>query len=600
MGDDLLLVERIASGGMADLYVGIQTGLGGFEKTVAVKRIAQRFSDDEGFQSQLQSEAAISSRLQHRNIAQVFRCAEHDGCLCLIMEFIEGKTASDIVRRARELRTSVPIAAACTIISEIARGLAYAHTLTDDRTGQPLHIVHRDVSPQNIMVSYDGEVKLLDFGIAKAVTSLDATKTGTLKGKVRYMSPEQVEGRPLDHRSDLFSLGIVFQEILTGETVFGGSSVFEIARKISIDPIPPLVFAEGESYPEIERIMSKLLQRDPADRYSSGREVAADLEHCIRELSPHFDQTHLVAMMESFFGADRDKERAQRREAFGKSGIYDNAPPGTSRTTVLPGSGVRRRRRQFAAIVAALVIVAIAFISRRSPGRFVPGTVLRLEPNTLEAEPGNPISEWKSAVGGLKCTQSRQEFQPRVTTIPESPELFVNFDGINDYLECDEAALKIRNADGLSIVAVVAPRIDKVQYYWNLYDGGMIDLFRIGFIAGGALRIGEHKYQYHDYVVTDPFSPSVIITVADRERARVFRNGNIVAELKLTQQLTLSNAARLSIGMDWDNKVTRSDHFGGQIGFVAVVARSITDLERTRVEKMLVNRFRLTKPEMSR
>lgn len=626
---DLILVERIASGGMADLYLGIQTGLGGFEKTVAVKKIAPRFSEDRSFQSELQSEAAISSRLQHRNIAQVFRCTEHEGCLALVMELIEGKTLHDIQRRILEQGGArIPIPIALTIISEVARGLAYAHSLIDDRTGESLEIVHRDVSPQNVMISYSGEVKLLDFGIAKAVNTLDATKTGTLKGKVRYMSPEQVEGAALDGRSDLFSLGIVLQELLTLQPMFVGSSVFEIARKICTDPLPSLVIPEGAlpdaaAMSELARIVSMLLARDRQLRYQTGVKVADDLDGFLRTHFPQFTSSALVAFMQELFGADRAKEREHRREALGRSGAhYAESASGRRATSSSTASRVRagappaapesggaaagnnraRVRRLVPAIVIALVLLA-AFLRPRDAARsegMIGGdeTLLVLDAEKLELDIGSPAPEWRSLAtpGGrsIVCRQSRGEYQPKLALAEDGVHRLLSFDGLNDYLDCDETASALHTHGQLTVIAVAAPRLDKSQYLWSMFDSRkIVDIARGGFGPGGAVRFGEARGEYHDTALSDPFRVAVYSIVISSRKGQIYRNSERVADFPLKHPFVLGDVDRIAVGMDWDGADVTSDHFGGQIGYLAMIGRAMEPHELEEIERALMTRFGL-------
>jgi serine/threonine protein kinase len=219
------LLRRIAVGGMAEVYVAKTGGVAGFEKLVALKVIHPRLSEDEHFTQMLVEEAKIAVLLTHVNIAQTFDLGKIDDTYFIAMEFIEGADAYRVMRRCTELRKAIPIDVATFIVAEMCSGLDYAHRKRDPDSGQPLDIVHRDISPQNVLISSAGEVKIVDFGIAKAASRSTQTEVGVIKGKYYYMSPEQAWGDPMDHRSDVFSTGVVLYELLTGRMLYQDADV---------------------------------------------------------------------------------------------------------------------------------------------------------------------------------------------------------------------------------------------------------------------------------------------------------------------------------------------------------------------------------------
>lgn len=221
--------RKLAEGGMAEIFLASSFGPEGFEKQVIIKRIRPAFADDASFIDMFVSEARLVSRLNHANIVQIFDFDRHENTFYIAMEYIRGKSLAQAHQRARELSVPLVPALAAQIVSEVARGLNFAHRLTE--RGQPLGLVHRDVTPQNILLSYEGAVKLTDFGIAKAGSR--ASTVGMLKGKFAYMSPEQSRGEPVDARTDIFALGITFWELLTGDassTVTATSQCFVPSR----------------------------------------------------------------------------------------------------------------------------------------------------------------------------------------------------------------------------------------------------------------------------------------------------------------------------------------------------------------------------------
>jgi serine/threonine protein kinase len=232
-----LLLERIAVGGMAEVFVAKAFGVEGFERLLAIKKILPTMGEDAEFISMFVDEARIAVQLSHANIVQVLELGKHDESLYIAMEYISGRDLRQLLERFRKLQQPMPIAQACLTVAEVCEALDYAHRKKDAR-GHALGIVHRDVSPQNVLISFDGEVKLIDFGIAKAESRLQKTQAGILKGKFSYMSPEQVMGLPVDGRSDIFAAGILLWELVCGEKLFTGDSDFAVLEKVRNGIVP--------------------------------------------------------------------------------------------------------------------------------------------------------------------------------------------------------------------------------------------------------------------------------------------------------------------------------------------------------------------------
>ena len=232
------LLRRLAAGGMAEVYLATTSGAAGFEKLVAIKRIHPHHAAHEGFGSMLLDEAKLSVSLNHRNIVQTLDLRRVDGGYVLVMEHVEGYDAHQVLDALRRAGRLFPVDIAAHIIAEVCRGLDYAHRHRDEQ-GEPTRIVHRDVSPQNVLLSFAGEVKIADFGIAKADSRRSDPESGIIKGKYFYMSPEQAWAEPLDHRSDIFSAGVVLWELLVGERLHKESQVqFDaiVARATAVNP----------------------------------------------------------------------------------------------------------------------------------------------------------------------------------------------------------------------------------------------------------------------------------------------------------------------------------------------------------------------------
>ncbi len=301
------LLERINVGGMAEVYKAKTFGVEGFERLLAVKKILSSIAEDESFITMFIDEAKIAGQLSHPNIAQIFDLGKVDDSYFIAMEYISGKDVKTIFERARRLGEKVDIPRVCYLIMKVCEGLAYAHDKNDSQ-GNPLNIVHRDISPQNILLSYEGEVKIIDFGIAKATGKQSQTQVGILKGKFSYMSPEQVRGLHVDHRSDLFSLGIVLYELLTLERLFLGESDFDTLEKIrKVEMSPPSLY-NPHIPKELEDIVLKALAKSPDERYQDAHELAEALERFMRNQGYYFTNKDLANSMKEAFSADIEFE----------------------------------------------------------------------------------------------------------------------------------------------------------------------------------------------------------------------------------------------------------------------------------------------------
>jgi len=271
------IIRKLAVGGMAEIYLARVHGTAGFEKLVVLKRILPHIAQDPAFVQMFLDEARLAATLQHPNIADVYEVGELGGDVFFTMEYVHGQDVRGIRWAARKRDEPIPLAIALAIVHGTASALDYAH----DKRGSDGHLlglVHRDVSSSNIMISYDGAIKLLDFGIARLTNRQAKTQTGTLKGKIPYMSPEQCRGNPLDRRSDLFSLGTVMFEVTVGRRPFRGQSDFDTMEQIVHHGAPRPSSVVNGYPPELEAIVMKLLARDPDDRYQSAEELLHALE----------------------------------------------------------------------------------------------------------------------------------------------------------------------------------------------------------------------------------------------------------------------------------------------------------------------------------
>jgi serine/threonine protein kinase len=293
------LLRRLARGGMAELYLARAVGIHGFEKLCVLKLVLPHLAEDREFAEMFLREARIAAGLDHPNIAHVSDIGEINGEPFFVMQYIHGRDLRAISKSLDG--KAMPLDAALTIASSIAAGLHYVHERRGP-DGRALGLVHRDVSPSNVMVGYDGDVKLVDFGIAKSSEQRSATRTGVLKGKVNYMAPEQCHGRPVDRRTDVFALGILLYEMTTGTRMFAGDNDFYVMTKIVRGVwAQPSEVAEG--FPEaLTRIIARALQVEPEDRYPSAQAIQVDLEAFAQAQGLRISPLSLAGFMKSEFG----------------------------------------------------------------------------------------------------------------------------------------------------------------------------------------------------------------------------------------------------------------------------------------------------------
>lgn len=271
------LIRRIGAGGMAEVFVAKNFGAEGFEKRLVIKRILPAFNEDPDFVRMFINEARIAAKLQHANIVQVFDFNHVNGIYYIAMEWVDGLDLRRIFNASRRRQMPIPIRMAIHIGLETLKGLHYANTKIDD--GKPLGLVHRDISPHNLLVSFAGEAKITDFGIAKIAALTTITRSGVIKGKLPYMSPEQVNNKPVDVRSDLFSLGVVLWELLSGQRLYQASSEAELFAQVKKAEIPDLHHFNPEVSTHLKTMVGKLLAEQPGNRYQTALEAMSELRH---------------------------------------------------------------------------------------------------------------------------------------------------------------------------------------------------------------------------------------------------------------------------------------------------------------------------------
>ena len=300
------LIALLSVGGMAEVHLAFITGPGGFRKLVVVKRILPDLQDEPQFAEMFNTEARITAAFSHSNIAQVFEFGEIDTRLYLAMEFIHGIDLVKALRRSGQRGVRVPQGLVLRVVHDLCLALHYAHTFVD-ASGVPCPVVHRDVTPRNVMLSHSGTLKIIDFGIAKVAGAVTQTAVGSVKGSVGYMAPEQIVSEPLDGRADLFSAGVILHEFLTGKRLFASSDPGRAMRQTVLEPVA----SPSAVCPDVPELLSavtlKALERDPAKRFSTGREMA----HALAEVAQGtmFDEFAVGAWVREQFPEQLDRTK---------------------------------------------------------------------------------------------------------------------------------------------------------------------------------------------------------------------------------------------------------------------------------------------------
>lgn len=302
------LIDRIAVGGMAEIFLARQAGLEGFEKTIVIKRIRPHLSKQPNFVKMFLNEAKLAAQLNHPNIVQIYDLGKIGESYFIAMEYIFGRDMRRIIPKADALGIPFPMVYALKIASSVCEGLYYAHARTD-LYGNALNIVHRDVTPENIFVSFDGTVKVLDFGIAKAANQIEQTRAGEIKGKLSYMSPEQCMGKSLDNRSDIFSLGVVLYEWLTGFKLFTGDSEVAILKSITEGKIYAPSYFKADIPEGVEAILMKALEKDREKRYQTAWEMQYDLDQFLSQYEFTPSNIHLSNFLKQLFNDELEDEK---------------------------------------------------------------------------------------------------------------------------------------------------------------------------------------------------------------------------------------------------------------------------------------------------
>jgi len=304
------VIEKLASGGMAEVFRAESAGLEGFKKQVAIKRVLPHLSEKKKFISMFLDEARLSAHLSHSNCVQVFDIGVGDNAYFIVMEYVDGADLKAVLETLKKQGRRLAVEEASFIAVKTCEGLCYAHELVDS-DGRPFGVVHRDVSPPNVLMTKYGEIKIVDFGLAKASSQLEKSEPGIIKGKFSYLSPEAALGKEVDHRTDIFAVGILLWEMLAGQRLFLGDSDFATVKLVQQAEVPALAGLNPMVTPELERIVARALARDPAQRYQSTREFATALTDFLYHYGKPIGSFRIANLVQS---AVKDRHRVRPKQ----------------------------------------------------------------------------------------------------------------------------------------------------------------------------------------------------------------------------------------------------------------------------------------------
>jgi serine/threonine protein kinase len=392
-----VLLKKIGRGGMAELFLARQVGVAGFERVLAIKRILPHLTEDPEFVEMFVNEAKIAAQITHPNVVQIYDFGTVTGTYYIAMEYVMGKSLAAVLSTGKERGQWIPPHQAVQITARIASGLDHAHR-GQTMSGEPLGIIHRDISPQNILLGYNGDIKLVDFGIAKAASSSTHTQTGMIKGKLAYLSPEQAWGKPVDHRADVFSLGIVLHEMLTGQRLFKAENEIATLERVRTATVPPPSSLNPLVAKDLDPIVLKALTQHPDDRYPTAQAFQDALDGHLLTLGPPPTGRDLATYLHGLFERDLQADNTDFKQA------TSITLRGVTATTALPKAKTPtpqfrpsappppppQRRGRIVAVGLAGALLAVA--AGAGAWWFTQGRTEPAAPQTVSVEPAAALS----------------------------------------------------------------------------------------------------------------------------------------------------------------------------------------------------------------
>jgi len=405
------IVLPLGQGGTADVYLAVAAGPSGFTKLVVIKVLRRNLASDNEFRLMFLGEARLAARLHHPNVVQTNEVIEVEGAPVLVMEYLDGQPLSQVIVRGK--KGEFTLAMQMRVLADALAGLHAAHELADF-DGTPLGVVHRDVSPHNLFVTVEGHAKVLDFGIAKLERSLVETEVGMVKGKLRYMAPEQIAGDKLDRRADIYAAGVILWEALTGERMWKASSEHEVRARVLAGDLPMPETVRPDIPPPLARVCRRALSRAPGDRHATARELADELEAAMSELGMTASHREIGAAIARLFADVRADTKRAIEAKLGRASMATGMPAVSDTGETRAARAVAARPRRLAVIVAVTASVAslIALAAWRA------GVTKRGEPTRTEvASPAPPVPA--RATPAAKPQTNLTATSPDATARPE-------------------------------------------------------------------------------------------------------------------------------------------------------------------------------------
>ncbi|MEN6320445.1 MAG: protein kinase [Syntrophaceae bacterium] len=409
-----LLIDQLAKGGMAQLFRAKIIGIEGFEKLIAIKMILPQLAKEQDLVSSFIDEAKLAALLNHQNIVQIYDFGSMGDSYFISMEYLLGNDLRAISNKAKEKNMPLSLEYALYIVSRVCSGLAYAHELKDFQ-GKSLNIIHRDISPQNIFVTYQGDVKILDFGIAKAASRSTATQFGMIKGKVAYMSPEQATGKQVDKRSDIFSTGILLYELITNSKMFTGTNTVEILTKVRDVEYRSPQSISGGLHPKVYGILDRALAKKPERRYQSCNEMLADLEECIVALGLRPSSWGLAQYMQALFANEIAAGGQVVREISDSREVEEAETERTQEAPLEePKAPLEKPKLPLKEPIAPLEIPKVPL---EEPIAALKEPIVSLKKSTATSEPEQHL-QWESLEKAKEIAQEKPHDKPKKKTWP--------------------------------------------------------------------------------------------------------------------------------------------------------------------------------------
>jgi serine/threonine-protein kinase len=424
VGKYTILME-LGSGGSATVSAAISKGIAGFSKIVVLKAIRDGLGHDEATVKMFLGEARLSARMNHPNVVQVYEVFKQNNLPVIVMEYLDGQSLATLLARCSG-SSDFPVEIGIAILAKTLAGLQYAHSLTD-YSGEPLHLVHRDVSPHNVMIGYDGQVKLVDFGIAKLKNQNGQTRTGVIKGKLNYMAPEQVHG-DMDHRADIFAVGVMLWEVVARQRYWGDSGDATIIGRLLTGNIPQLRDAKPDADPELERICLKALAVDPDKRYARAADMQSDLEAYLKGSTVDVTQEVIGALLDRTCRDLREKTRAAlqaKMSAVSVSGEFDLSEGNdTVRSAVVSARPKDHRPIWVGGAAALAILLGAAFLaSQRTAETPAATTAPRVAPEVLAAAPA-PMAAAPAPSSAAPAPPERVRIN--IVVLPQEAQLYID------------------------------------------------------------------------------------------------------------------------------------------------------------------------------